>query len=230
LKKILLSIVTTVAVLLGFGCFGNLQNVQANDLNGLDISRKAKIPVVTTQTSVIYKVRVGKNMAKNRPVSQSTLQKGTKLFSTRYLASSGGYIVYSGDDGSRYNPRDHYFYLVATNSPTAWYKKINFHSGSPSYAHGYWHDRHYTSLIRGTHYWFRISGWNDLGKDKFRFPYHGYDRIHYIQEGNHDLILAYNSQTGFYDYITFKNPGNSNYLLVGSPDSNSYSKLIRGNR
>ncbi|MCH4165099.1 MAG: hypothetical protein LKF37_10035 [Lentilactobacillus diolivorans] len=229
MKKILVSMVTTVAVLLGFIYVGNIQNIRADDLNGLGISRNAKNPVVTTQTSVIYKVHVGKNMAENKLVSQSTLQKGTKLFSTRYLMSTGGYVVYSGEDG-KYTPSDHYFYLVATNSPTAWYKKINFHSGSSSYAHGYWHDSHYTSLIRGTHYWFRISGWNGLGKDRFRFPYHGYDRIHYIQEGNHDLIFAYNSQTGFYDYITFKNPGNSNYLLVGSPDSNSYSKLIRGNR
>lgn len=229
MKKILLGIVTTVAVLLGFGCLGNIQNVQADDWNGLSISRNAKNPVVTTRTATIYKVRVGKDMAENRFVSKSILKKGTKLFSTRYLMSPWGYVVYSGEDG-KYTPSYHYFYLVATNNPTTWYKKINFHSGSPSYAHGYWHDSHYTSLIRGTHYWFRISGWNNIGKDRFRFPYHGYNHIHYIQEGNHDLILAYNSQTGFYDYITFKNSGNSNYLLIGSPDSNSYSKLARGNR
>lgn len=228
LRKLLISIVTGLAMFIGSICFGNVQNVQANDLNGLDISREAKNPIVVTQTSVIYKVRVEKKSAK--VINKSVLKRGTDLLSTPYIKSLGGYVVHNGDGNNKYVPLDHYFYVVYTGKPTAWYKKINFHSGSPSYAHGYWHDSHYTSLIRGTHYWFRISGWNNIGKDKFRFPYHGYDRMHYIQERDHDLILAYNAQTGFYNYLTFKDSGNPDYLLVGSPESSSYSKLIRGNR
>lgn len=196
--------------------------------SGLDKARSAQITVKAKRTMIVNKVRIGPYEGANRTVARYKLHKGSLVFASGWVMSSGGYTV---RNNGRFLPTDKYFYVIDTPSPTKWYKKLTWHHGAPKFARGYWHGGGYTNLIKGTHDWTRLSGWNNYTPGlKFRYPWHGYNRLRYRREGKHYLMCGYAEQTGFYEYYTYKKSQNSNKMYSGNTNGTHWSVRYRGNK
>ena len=93
----------------------------------------------------------------------------------------------------------------------------SWHSGTPSFAKGYWHNSQ--SGSRGTTYrifknkiWFRVSGWSYFpNHHRMRLPWHGYDYIKFKYDTSDVAILHFrNPQTGKWSYLELEKGKNKN--------------------
>lgn len=115
-----------------------------------------------------------------------------------------------------------------------------WHSGTPSWTHGYWHTKGGAGattfhFFKG-HIWNRNSGWQRVfGNKKSRAPWHGDDCAKYqMLTKKVAFIHARVAQTGTYEYLGIQKVS-KNKLKMGywDNDEQAYTdvfNLYRGNR
>lgn len=90
---------------------------------------------------------------------------------------------------------------LATQQASAY----SWHSGTPSFAKGYWHTRGRGSVtfhVFKNHVWFRYSGWSRYGSRKWRAPWHGYDHTRFAYKvKSAALVYVDNQQDGQWLYL-----------------------------
>lgn len=130
------------------------------------------------------------------------------------------------------------FGTTTISNITAQAHAIPFTAGTPTWSHGYWHTHgHYklTYQINNKHIWSRISGWNDLGNYRTRFPWHGYD---YVKDekpvSDSELIESFDPQTGHRQWIALYRDNHKGKSIYIAFEENGvigrYYKLYHGNR
>lgn len=84
-------------------------NAQASKyLNGNSYAKEAKIHVIAKKTVKVYRIKTGKYEAANRVYYYGKITKGTALYRSEYLMSTGGYVVKSG----KYYHNNRTFFIV----------------------------------------------------------------------------------------------------------------------
>ena len=221
---------TVILGLLVFIYLVNLTDkfVQASSyLNGNDYAKSATMLVKAKRNMQVYQVKTGKYEVANTFSKYSTLKKGSKIYTSGWKMATGGYTIRST---RKYVASNRSFYIIITDKPTKWYSKIiTWHNGTPGFAQGYWHTQNETFWINGTHYWDRISGWNKVGGKKYRFPYHGMEKMRYYKYGNHYVLNGVYTQTGNYSTFNLTRSANHKKLLI-KESATSYYTLLSGNR
>jgi hypothetical protein len=86
-------------------------------LNGNDYAREATHLVTAKKTVRVYKIRTGNCEANNRWTFYKYIHKGSRVYASHWLMSTGGWIVKS-KNVYYHNPRT--FFLIAKSN---WYYK-----------------------------------------------------------------------------------------------------------
>ncbi len=121
------------------------------------------------------------------------------------------------------------------NTAYASIQSSSWHYGILPWMKGYWHTKDgYTFKIWSTHIWNRISGWNKMGEHKFRFPYHGYDKVKYQGPASESMdFKCFNPQTEKWQWITFLKGSSRRVIYISDLIDGEYGKyypLYRGNK
>lgn len=120
-NKKLFIIFTTLLLILGFlGLNSKNQNVKASYLNGNSYASMATRHVVVTRRMPVYKCRTGKCEAANRFHRNGSVRKGTKLYISRWLMSTGSCWVIKS---RRYYHNRRTFFVVPGRKAN-WYRRI----------------------------------------------------------------------------------------------------------
>ncbi|QDD70405.1 hypothetical protein DM298_05700 [Lactobacillus amylovorus] len=103
----------------------NSKTVQATYLNGNDYTDMCKRYVKVVKTVKVYKVRTGTCEANNHFKYYGKLKKGSHVWISRWLMSTGGGWVII-NDGKYYSTRRTFFFAVNPHgyNRANWYKRI----------------------------------------------------------------------------------------------------------
>ena len=115
-------LVTIIATLLGLiGIFKfNSQPANASYLNGNDYAKMATRYVRVTKSMPVYRCKTGNCEANNRFHRYGTLKKGTKVYISRWLMSTGSCWVIKSH--KYYHNRRTFF--AGPGMKVNWYKRI----------------------------------------------------------------------------------------------------------
>ncbi|WP_308555450.1 hypothetical protein [uncultured Lactobacillus sp.] len=116
-------IIVLLIMILGFaGIFTatNSNKVQASYLSGNNYASLATRHVVVTRTMPVYRCKTGHCEAENRFYHAGHAHKGTKIYISRWLMSTGGVWVIKG--GKYYH--NHRTFFVVPGSRANWYQRI----------------------------------------------------------------------------------------------------------
>lgn len=108
------------SILLIFAFLGISNKTQASYLNGNSYARKATRHVRVTKTMHVYRCHTGKYEAANRFYSSGKVKKGTKLYISRWIMSTGGVWVIK----SRKYYHNRRTFFVVPGMKANWYKRI----------------------------------------------------------------------------------------------------------
>lgn len=117
-KKKLIFILSSVLLLFTF--LGISQTSQANYLSGNSYASLATRHVRVTRTMRVYRCRTGKYEAANHFYRAGKVRKGTKLYISRWLMSTGGCWVIK----SRKYYHNRRTFFVVPGMKANWYKRI----------------------------------------------------------------------------------------------------------
>lgn len=93
--------------------------VQASYLNGYDYAKMANTKVVVTKTMKVYRVKTGTSESKNHFYSAGNVKKGSVIYRSRWLMSTGsGWVIKS----NKYKAGRRKFYFVSAPEKTKWFK------------------------------------------------------------------------------------------------------------
>ena len=93
--------------------------VQASYLNGYDYAKMANTKVVVTKTMKVYRVKTGTSESKNHFYSAGNVKKGSVIYRSRWLMSTGsGWVIKS----NKYKAGKRQFYFVSAPEKTKWFK------------------------------------------------------------------------------------------------------------
>ena len=93
--------------------------VQASYLNGYDYAKMANKKVVVTKTMKVYRVKTGTSESKNHFYSAGNVKKGSVIYRSRWLMSTGsGWVIKS----NKYTAGKRQFYFVSAPEKTKWFK------------------------------------------------------------------------------------------------------------
>ncbi len=93
--------------------------VQASYLNGYDYAKMANKKVVVTKTMKVYRVKTGTSESKNHFYSAGNVKKGSVIYRSRWLMSTGsGWVIKS----NKYKAGKRQFYFVSAPEKTKWFK------------------------------------------------------------------------------------------------------------
>ncbi len=93
--------------------------VQASYLNGYDYAKMANKKVVVTKTMKVYRVKTGTSESKNHFYFASNVKKGSVIYRSRWLMSTGsGWVIKS----NKYTAGKRRFYFVSAPEKTKWFK------------------------------------------------------------------------------------------------------------
>lgn len=96
--------------------------VQASYLNGYDYAKMANTKVVVTKTMKVYRVKTGTSESKNHFYSAGNVKKGSVIYRSRWLMSTGsGWVIKS----NKYKAGKRQFYFVSAPEKTKWFKAYN---------------------------------------------------------------------------------------------------------
>lgn len=93
--------------------------VQASYLNGYDYAKMANKKVVVTKTMKVYRVKTGTSESKNHFYSAGNVKKGSVIYRSRWLMSTGsGWVIKS----NKYKAGKRQFYFVSAPEKAKWFK------------------------------------------------------------------------------------------------------------
>ena len=119
MKKSVKFLVAALFILfLGLGI--NHKNIQASYLNGNNYAAMATRHVKVTKNMPVYRIKTGKYEAQNRFYRYGSIKKGTKLYISRWIMSTGGVWVIKSKN-YYYNHRT---FFVVSGMKANWYKRI----------------------------------------------------------------------------------------------------------
>lgn len=106
-----------IALSLGIGLAATHTTASASYLNGNDYAREATHLVTAKKRVAVYKIRTGNCEANNHWTFYKYLNKGSRVYASRWIMSTGGWIVKSK---KVYYHNSRTFFLIAKGN---WYYK-----------------------------------------------------------------------------------------------------------
>lgn len=110
--------ITTLSLIVGFVTVHTTAHASYY-LNGNDYAREATHLVTARKTVPVYKVRTGNCEAKNHFTFYKYLRRGSRVYSSPYFMSTGGWIIKSKN---LYYHNSRTFFIIPNNNHHWYYK------------------------------------------------------------------------------------------------------------